>query len=117
MRAFKSLTLQLFLIFIFICAQIQEFLYPIVCSTAAKTEVILTGTRRDFANLQDRCRAEICKLVHSRRELCHLKLPNVITSYLADGVIDPTSTISPSSSSAAAVTSTPTWNTFDMYAV
>lgn len=34
--------------------QIEEKLYPIVCSTAAKTEMTLANMRRDFFNLKDR---------------------------------------------------------------
>lgn len=33
---------------------ITEKLYPVVCSTAAKTEMTLANTRRDFFSLQDR---------------------------------------------------------------
>lgn len=50
--------------------------------------MILAETRRDFANLQDRCRAEICKLITSKRELSRLKLPTMITEYLAEVVMD-----------------------------
>lgn len=33
---------------------IREKLYPVVCSTAAKTEMTLANMRRDFFSLQDR---------------------------------------------------------------
>lgn len=33
---------------------ITDKLYPVVCSTAAKTEMTLANTRRDFFSLQDR---------------------------------------------------------------
>ncbi|CAB3371581.1 SPRY domain-containing SOCS box protein 3-like [Cloeon dipterum] len=39
--------------------KVNEPLYPIVCSTAAKTEMTLSVMRRDFVSLQDRCRAVI----------------------------------------------------------
>ncbi|XP_055836473.1 SPRY domain-containing SOCS box protein 3 [Episyrphus balteatus] len=64
--------------------KIKEPLYPIVCSTAAKTEMTLKCARRDFVNLQDRCRAEIIKHVKNRRELAKLNLPPSITAYLSE---------------------------------
>jgi SPRY domain-containing SOCS box protein 3 len=33
---------------------IKEDLYPMICSTAAKTEMTLTNMRREYYNLQDR---------------------------------------------------------------
>ena len=41
----------------------KEPLYPIVCSTAAKTEMSLGMLKRDFVNLQDRCRASVLRNV------------------------------------------------------
>lgn len=64
--------------------KIKEPLYPIVCSTAAKTELTLKCARRDFVNLQDRCRAEIIKHVKNRRQLADLNLPPSITAYLSE---------------------------------
>ena len=69
--------------------QIREPLFPVVCSTAAKTEMELGKTRRDFANLQDRCRASIMKLVKTRDRLDTLKLPYRIKNYLSESLIDP----------------------------
>lgn len=34
--------------------EVKEPLYPIICSTAAKTEMTLSFMKRDFVNLQDR---------------------------------------------------------------
>lgn len=68
--------------------QIREPLFPIVCSTAAKTEMVLCNTKRDFANLQDRCRAAIMKLVRTRDRLETLKLPFRITNYLAESLCE-----------------------------
>lgn len=74
--------------------KIKEPLYPIVCSTAAKTEMTLTETRRDFVNLQDRCRAEIVKRIKKASDLEQLhQLPNLIKQYLADAIIDFTTII------------------------
>lgn len=66
--------------------QITEAIYPMICSTAAKTEMILTVTRRDFVNLQDRCRAVISKRVRTQQELVHLNLPPSISKYLAEAI-------------------------------
>ncbi|KAF4520697.1 hypothetical protein B566_EDAN006372 [Ephemera danica] len=50
--------------------KVQEPLYPVLCSTAAKTEMTLTTMKRDFVSLQDRCRAVIVtKLLQSRGEI------------------------------------------------
>lgn len=68
--------------------EIRESLYPIVCSTAAKTEMELCETRRDFVNLQDRCRAVIVKNIKSRENLEKLNIPYSITNYLAEALTD-----------------------------
>lgn len=73
----------------------REPLYPIVCSTAAKTEMLLCNTRRDFVNLQDRCRAVIVKHVKTRDRLDQLKLPYRITNYLAEAMTDSSTPLSP----------------------
>ncbi|XP_055386488.1 SPRY domain-containing SOCS box protein 3 [Condylostylus longicornis] len=64
--------------------KVKHPLYPIVSSTAAKTEMTLINTRRDFVNLQDRCRAEIIKHIKSPADLKYLTLPSIITNYLAE---------------------------------
>ncbi|XP_065164728.1 SPRY domain-containing SOCS box protein 3 [Atheta coriaria] len=63
---------------------IKENLYPIVCSTAAKTEMTLDTMKRDFVNLQDRCRAVIVKRVASKRDLDKLLVPTRIKAYLGE---------------------------------
>lgn len=68
--------------------KIGKPLYPIVTSTAAKTEMVVAETRRDFVNLQDRCRAEILKNIKSKTEIDRLELPHVITQYLAEALSD-----------------------------
>jgi len=67
---------------------VREPLFPIVCSTAAKTEMFLYNTKRDFANLQDRCRATIMKHVRSQDCLDKLKLPFRIRNYLAENLCE-----------------------------
>uniref|UniRef100_A0A1A9ZFK2 SPRY domain-containing SOCS box protein 3 n=1 Tax=Glossina pallidipes TaxID=7398 RepID=A0A1A9ZFK2_GLOPL len=68
--------------------KIKEPLYPIVCSTAAKTEMTLKCARRDFVNLQDRCRIVIMKHIKTRQDLIQLKLPAIISNYLAEALGD-----------------------------
>lgn len=65
-----------------------EPLYPFVCSTAAKTEMILNVQRRDFVNLQDRCRDVIIKRVKTAELLRDLHLPQRISDYLAEALIE-----------------------------
>lgn len=67
---------------------VREPLYPIVCSTAAKTEMTLTLMKRDFVNLQDRCRAVILKQVTSQAQLDKLNLPPRIKGYLSEPLAD-----------------------------
>ena len=45
--------------------RIEQNLYPIIASTAAKTEMTLTNCRRCFTSLQDRCRHVILKHIDS----------------------------------------------------
>lgn len=68
--------------------EIQKPLYPIVTSTAAKTEMILAEARRDFVNLQDRCRAEIMKRVKTSEQVNQLGLPFIISRYLECALYD-----------------------------
>lgn len=68
--------------------EIQEPLYPIVTSTAAKTEMTLAETRRAFVNLQDRCRAEILKRVKTPEQVNQLGLPFPIRRYLTCAIHD-----------------------------
>uniref|UniRef100_A0A182MEB4 SPRY domain-containing SOCS box protein 3 n=1 Tax=Anopheles culicifacies TaxID=139723 RepID=A0A182MEB4_9DIPT len=75
--------------------EVREPLYPIVCSTAAKTEMLLSETRRDFVNLQDRCRAIIIKHINTREKLDRLALPYFIKNYLAEAVTESNATVTP----------------------
>lgn len=67
--------------------EIKEPLYPIICSTAAKTEMYLDNMRRDFVNLQDRCRAVIVELINDKRDLEKLCLPSKIRNYLSEAMV------------------------------
>ncbi|GFY49461.1 SPRY domain-containing SOCS box protein 3 [Trichonephila inaurata madagascariensis] len=64
---------------------IQDELYPVVCSTAAKTEMSLGITKREFGNLQDRCRSVILTLLRQVSDVSELSLPKTMKQYLADG--------------------------------
>lgn len=61
-------------------------LYPFIISTAAKTEMVVSETRRDFPSLKDRCRGEIMKLIKHKADLVKLEalLPTVVLQYLSD---------------------------------
>ncbi|XP_013793966.1 SPRY domain-containing SOCS box protein 3-like [Limulus polyphemus] len=63
---------------------VDDDLYPVVCSTAAKTEMTLSHMRRDFYNLQDRCRAVILNILKTRNDVNDLNLPTRIKSYLME---------------------------------
>ncbi|XP_031342774.1 SPRY domain-containing SOCS box protein 3 isoform X2 [Photinus pyralis] len=66
--------------------EVKQSLYPMVCSTAAKTEMKLTGMKRDFVNLQDRCRAVILKCVVDKTSIDELMIPPRIKGYLKEGI-------------------------------
>jgi len=61
---------------------IGEELYPIISSTAAKTEMTVNNMRREYYNLQDRCRHVILKSLRSESDVQELNLPNAIQMYL-----------------------------------
>lgn len=63
-------------------------IYPVITSTAAKTEMYVTEQRHDISNLQDRCRAVILKHIQHKEQLEHLELPEIVTDYLAEAMGD-----------------------------
>lgn len=65
--------------------KIKKPLYPIVISTAAKSQMFISKARRDFPSLQDRCRSEILKHVENESDIKSLELPFIVTNYLLDG--------------------------------
>ncbi|KAL1490358.1 hypothetical protein ABEB36_013069 [Hypothenemus hampei] len=67
---------------------IEEPLYPIVCSTAAKTEMVLENMRRDFVSLQDRCRAVIVKRIKFKEDIKFLNIPMRLQSFLCEDMDD-----------------------------
>lgn len=66
--------------------QIDDDIFPVVCSTAAKTEMTLGVTRRTFIDLQDRCRESIINNVADENEIDELPLPNKVKSYLKESL-------------------------------
>ena len=66
--------------------KVTESLYPIVCSTAAKTEMTLGVMRREFTSLQDRCRAAIIRHIKKEPDLVDLGLPTPLMHYLLEGM-------------------------------
>lgn len=68
--------------------EIKKPLYPIVTSTAAKTEMTLAEMRRDCVNLQDHCRVEIMKVIKTREQISELGLPAILSRFLEDSLYD-----------------------------
>lgn len=66
--------------------EVTEPLYPVVCSTAAKTEMSLGVLKRDFVNLQDRCRATILKQLTHEEQIDQLCLPIRIKQFISEGL-------------------------------
>lgn len=66
--------------------KIREPLYPMVASTAAKTEMTLVNMKRDFVNLQDRCRAVIVQNLKRQSQLDTLCLPPKLKQYITESI-------------------------------
>merc|ERR1712038_1033481 len=66
--------------------EVTEPLYPIVCSTAAKTEMALGVLKRDFLSLQDRCRATVLSQLTHEEQIDQLKLPLRIKHFISEGL-------------------------------
>lgn len=75
--------------------EVKEPLFPIICSTAAKTEMALLSMKRDFVNLQDRCRAVIVKNIKRRKDLDKLLLPSRMKMYISEALYDPMHPLQP----------------------
>jgi len=61
---------------------IKRKLYPMVCSTAAKTEMTISNQRRDYYDLQDRCRNVILSNLPNMQDVHKLQLPILLERYL-----------------------------------
>lgn len=68
--------------------KVEKPLYPFIMSTAAKTEMVVNETRRDFPDLKDRCRGEIMKHIKHKSDLFKLELPAMVIRYLSDAFND-----------------------------
>nr|KAG5705878.1 hypothetical protein BaRGS_030768 [Batillaria attramentaria] len=71
--------------------KVEEDLFPVVCSTAAKTEMTLGARRRAYLSLQDRSRASILTSLPTDKKLAcsavlALPLPNPLRQYLLEQV-------------------------------
>ena len=64
--------------------KVQEPLYPIVCSTAARTEMALGVTRREFVSLQDRCRATVLQHITKEEQVDALEIPRCLKQFIID---------------------------------
>ena len=67
--------------------KVDEDLYPVISSTAAKTEMTLGVTLRGFHDLQDRCRATIVASVKHVYDLDLLPLPRRVKDYLQEALV------------------------------
>lgn len=67
-------------------ADIEEPLYPIICSTAAKTEMALGVTKREFYSIQDRCRSVIIKHLSREDQIDQLELPRTLKRFISEGL-------------------------------
>lgn len=65
---------------------VLEPLYPMICSTAVKTQISLERACRDFINLQDRCRSIIIKSM-TTTDLEGVKLPTPIRNYIEEAML------------------------------
>ncbi|PRD32268.1 UNVERIFIED_CONTAM: spsb3 [Trichonephila clavipes] len=74
---------------------VQDELYPVVCSSAAKTEMCLGIRKREYFDLQDRCRGVILASLRQIIDIDELPLPQIIKEYLAEGPYNEDSTESP----------------------
>lgn len=61
--------------------KISDKLYPMVCSTAAKTQMTLVKTCRDFYNLQDMCRYIIQNKLSKPSDVHKLDLPKFLKEF------------------------------------
>ena len=66
--------------------KVQEPLYPIICSTAAKTEMALGVTKREFVSIQDRCRSVILKHLNHEDQIDQLELPKTLKHFISEGL-------------------------------
>ncbi len=68
--------------------EVEEDLYPVVCSTAAKTEMALGVMKRDYLSLQDRCRSVILAQLSREEHIDRLPLPRSVKAFLTEQTED-----------------------------
>ena len=66
--------------------KVEEPLYPIICSTAAKTEMALGVTKREFVSIQDMCRAVILRSLNHEDQIEQLELPKTLKRFISEGL-------------------------------
>ncbi len=66
--------------------QVEDPIYPIICSTAAKTEMALGVTKREFLSIQDRCRSIILRHLTSEDQIEELELPRTLKRFISEGL-------------------------------
>ncbi|XP_067949582.1 SPRY domain-containing SOCS box protein 3-like [Watersipora subatra] len=64
--------------------QIEDNLYPMISSTAAKTEMTLVNSRRCFTSLQDRSRHVILQHINSEEHIMSLPISRNTKEYLLE---------------------------------
>lgn len=62
--------------------KITDKLYPMVCSTAAKTQMTLTKTCRDYYSLQDMCRNVILNKLPKPSDVQQVDLPRFLKEFV-----------------------------------
>ena len=66
----------------------EEQLYPMVCSTAGKSEMALGVMKREFFSLQDRCRAIVLQHLTREEQIDELELPRCLKRFISEGLYD-----------------------------
>lgn len=64
--------------------KVDAFLYPMVASTAAKTEMLISSSIRSFISLKDRCRQVITDNLTDVQDVRRLQIPSILQSYVID---------------------------------
>ena len=68
--------------------EVIEPLYPMICSTAAKTLMTLAAMKREFDSLQDLCRNTILKSLSAKEKVEQLPLPERLIRYVVQGSLE-----------------------------
>lgn len=82
--------------------KITEPLYPMVCSTAAKTQMALGVMKRGHVSLQDICRATIVKNLKNESQVDQLELPLSLKRFISEELDDSNNIVDSSSNNSEA---------------